>query len=183
MIINGYGVMGFHDPHAIRPLVYGKRDNGNGLEFMLASESIALDALGFELLGDVGPGEVIYFDREGQIHREQCAKMVSHSPCIFEYIYLVRPDSIMDNVPVYQAWPGMDKSLVKKILREQLDHDIDVIIPILDTSRNAAHGFSPGFKNSLFGRVCEKSLYWANLYYAGSSYASAEFNTFKIKCN
>lgn len=162
MIINGYGIVGFRDPHAIRPLAYGKRDNGSGPEFMLASESIALDALGFELLGNVGPGEVIYFDREGQIHREQCAKTVSYSPCIFEYIYLARPDSIMDNVPVYQARTGMGKSLAEKILRERFDHGIDVVIPVPDTSRNAAHAlaqvlkipYSEGFvKNRYIGRT------------------------------
>ncbi|WP_264435418.1 amidophosphoribosyltransferase [Coxiella endosymbiont of Dermacentor marginatus] len=162
MIINGYGVVSFRDPHIIRPLVYGKRDNESGPEFMLASESIALDALGFELLGDVGPGEVIYFDREGQIYREQCAKKVSRSPCIFEYTYLARPDSIMDNVPVYQARAGMGRSLAEKILRERPDHDIDVVIPIPDTSRNAAHAlsqvlsipYSEGFiKNRYIGRT------------------------------
>lgn len=162
MIINGYGMVGFRDPYAIRPLVYGKRDIGSGLEFMLASESIALDALGFELLGDVGPGEVIYFDRAGQVYREQCAKTVSYSPCIFEYIYLARPDSIMDNVPVYQARAGMGKSLAEKILRERPDHDIDVVIPIPDTSRSAAYAlaqvlkipYSEGFvKNRYIGRT------------------------------
>lgn len=162
MIINGYGIVGFRDPHAIRPLLYGKRDNGSGPEFMLASESIALDALGFELIGNVGPGEVIYFNREGQIHQEQCAKTISYSPCIFEYIYLARPDSIMDNVPVYQARVGMGKSLAEKILRERFHHGIDVVIPVPDTSRHAAHAlaqvlqipYSEGFvKNRYIGRT------------------------------
>ncbi|AIT63039.1 amidophosphoribosyltransferase [Coxiella burnetii] len=162
MIITGYGVIGFRDPHAMRPLVYGRRDNGNGPEYMLASESIALDALGFELIDDVGPGEVIYFDREGSVHRERCAKQVSHSPCIFEYIYLARPDSIIDGVPVYQARSGMGESLAQKILRERPDHGIDVVIPIPDTSRNAAQAlaraldvpYSEGFvKNRYIGRT------------------------------
>ena len=142
MIINGYGIVSFRDPYVIRPLVYGKRDNGSGSEFMLASESVALDLLGFELLGDVGPGEVIYFDQKGHIYQEQCAKKVSRSPCIFEYTYLARPDSIMDNVPVYQARAGMGKRLAEKILRKRPDHDIDVVMPIPDTSRNAAHTLS-----------------------------------------
>lgn len=162
MLITGYGLLGFRDPHAIRPLVYGKRDNGNGLEYILASESIVLDVLGFELIDDVGPGEVIYFDFNRNVHRQQCAKLISHSPCIFEYIYLARPDSIMDGVSIYQARVGMGISLAKKILRERPNHDIDVIIPIPDTSRNAAYAlahslrapYSEGFvKNCYIGRT------------------------------
>ena len=162
ILITGYGLLGFRDPHAIRPLVYGKRNNGNGPEYMFASESIALDVLGFELIGDVGPGEVIYFDFYGNMHRQQCARSISHSPCIFEYIYLARPDSIMDGVSIYQARAGMGISLAKKILRERPDHDIDVIIPIPDTSQNAAHAlahslqtpYSEGFvKNRYIGRT------------------------------
>ena len=162
MLITGYGLLGFRDPHAIRPLVYGKRDNGNGLEYILASESIALDVLGFELVDDIGPGEVIYFDPDGNVHRQQCAKSISHSPCIFEYIYLARPDSIMDGVPIYQARAGMGISLAKKILRERPHHDIDVVMPIPETSRNAAHAlayslrtpYSEGFvKNRYIGRT------------------------------
>lgn len=162
MLITGYGLIGFRDPHAIRPLVYGKRDNDNGPEYMFASESIALDVLGFQLIDDVGPGEVIYFDSDRNIHRRQCAKLIGHSPCIFEYIYLARPDSIMDGVSIYQARAGMGISLAKKILRERPDHDIDVIIPIPDTSRNAAYAlahslqtpYSEGFvKNRYIGRT------------------------------
>ncbi|QHG92559.1 amidophosphoribosyltransferase [Coxiella endosymbiont of Amblyomma sculptum] len=162
LIINGYGIVGFRDPNAIRPLIYGKRENGSTSEFILASESIALDALGFEFLNDVNPGEVIYFDRHGQIHRKQCARKVNLSPCIFEYTYLARPDSIMDSIPVYQARASMGKRLAKKILQERPNHGIDVIIPIPDTSRNAAHAlaqvlevpYSEGFvKNRYIGRT------------------------------
>ena len=162
MLITGYGLLGFRDPHAIRPLVYGKRNNGSGPEYMFASESTALDVLGFELIDDVGPGEVIYFDSNGNMHRQQCARSISHSPCIFEYIYLARPDSIMDGASIYQARIGMGISLAKKILRERPDHDIDVIIPVPDTSQNAAHAlanslrtpYSEGFvKNRYIGRT------------------------------
>ena len=162
MIITGYGIVGFRDPHAIRPLVYGRRDNGNGPEYMLASESIALDALGFELIDNVKPGEVIYFDCERKVHRKQCAKQVSYSPCIFEYIYLARPDSILDGIPVHQVRASMGESLARKILLERPNHSIDVVIPIPDTSRNAAQAlarvlnvpYSEGFvKNRYIGRT------------------------------
>ncbi len=162
MIINGYGMVGFRDPHGIRPLVYGKRETEHGVEYMLASESIALDALGFQLEGDVAPGEAIYFDNDGGVHRHQCVKNPSLSPCIFEFIYLSRPDSILDNVSIYQARLAMGKALADKILSLRPDHDIDVVIPIPDTSRTAALplaqrlgvNFSEGFvKNRYIGRT------------------------------
>lgn len=162
MIITDYGVVGFRDPYGIRPLVYGKREGDNGLEYMLASESIALNALGFKLEGDLAPGEAIYFDRYGRMHRHQCVTKTMHSPCIFEFIYLARPDSIIDGIPVYQARMGMGLSLANKILREKPNHDIDVVIPIPDTSRTAAWTlaqrlnvpYSEGFvKNRYIGRT------------------------------
>lgn len=162
LMINGCGIVGFRDPHAIRPLVYGKREGEHGPEYMFASESIALDALGFELIADVGPGEVVYFDQHRQMHRQQCAKKVTHSPCIFEYIYLARPDSVIDKIPVYQARFNMGKNLADKISREWPDVDIDVVIPIPDTSRISALAlaqrlgvsYSEGFvKNRYIGRT------------------------------
>lgn len=162
MMINGYGIVGFRDANAIRPLVYGKRETEQGTEYMLASESIALDALGFELMDDVGPGEVIYFDREGNIHKQQCAKKINRSPCVFEYIYLARPDSIIDRIPIYQARLAMGRNLAKKILRDHPNHDIDIVIPIPDTSRTSALAlsqelnvpYSEGFvKNRYIGRT------------------------------
>ena len=162
MIVNGYGVLGFRDPDGIRPLVYGKRVGPDGLEYMFASESIALDALGFELIADVGPGEVIYVDREGGVYQDHCVAEMSRSPCLFEYIYLARPDSIIDNIPVYQARLGMGDKLACKILRETPNHDIDVVIPIPDTSRTSAFAlaqrlgvpYSEGFvKNRYIGRT------------------------------
>ncbi len=138
MVIHNYGVVAFRDPHGIRPLVYGKRETEHGDEYMIASESIALDALGFKMVRDVAPGEAIYFDKAGKIHKMQCVKGQQHTPCIFEYIYLARPDSVIDNISVYQARVGMGKTLAQKIKRTRPDHDIDVVIPVPDTSRIAA---------------------------------------------
>jgi amidophosphoribosyltransferase len=138
-MIVGHGMLGFRDPNAIRPLVLGRRLASDGRsEWMLASESVALDALGFELEGDLGPGEAVFVDLEGRLHREQCADHPRRTPCIFEYVYFARPDSIIDNISVYRARLRMGERLAEKILRERPDHDIDVVIPIPDTSRTSA---------------------------------------------
>ena len=138
VMITGYGVLAFRDPYGIRPLVYGKRETGNGIEYMAASESVALDVLGFELIGDVKPGEAVFFGLDGSMHTRQCADKPVYSPCIFEYVYLARPDSIIDNVSVYKARLRMGEKLARKIQRIRPDHDIDVVIPIPDTSRTSA---------------------------------------------
>jgi amidophosphoribosyltransferase len=137
-MITGHGVIAFRDPHGIRPLVYGKRETPRGVEYMTASESVALDVLGFELVDDVAPGEAVFITTDGQIHKRQCAENPALSPCIFEFVYLARPDSIIDNVSVYKARLRMGEKLAKKILRVRPDHDIDVVIPIPDTSRTSA---------------------------------------------
>jgi amidophosphoribosyltransferase len=137
-MITGYGVVAFRDPHGIRPLVYGRRDTDTGPEFMAASESVALDSLGFELIGDVRPGEAVFMSQDGTLVTRQCDEDPHCSPCIFEHVYLARPDSIMDNVSVYKARLRMGEKLAEKIRRERPDHDIDVVIPIPDTSRTAA---------------------------------------------
>ena len=137
-MITGYGILAFRDPFGIRPLVYGKKETSAGTEYMAASESVALDVLGFDLLGDVAPGEAIFISLDGQIYRRQCAENPVMSPCIFEYVYLARPDSIIDNVSVYKARLRMGEKLANKILRVWPDHDIDVVIPIPDTSRTSA---------------------------------------------
>ncbi|MCH9644621.1 MAG: amidophosphoribosyltransferase [Gammaproteobacteria bacterium] len=161
-MIHGYGLLAFRDPYGIRPLVYGKRETDSGPEYMIASETIALDVLGYKLLGDVAPGEAIFIDLAGELHRHQCVPMQSHSPCIFEYIYLARPDSVIDHIPVYKARINMGKRLADKIKREKKDHDIDVVIPIPDTSRTSALAlaqalgvdYSEGFvKNRYIGRT------------------------------
>jgi amidophosphoribosyltransferase len=137
VLINGYGLVGFRDPFGIRPVVYGRREGAQGPEYMIASESVALSSLGFELVGDVAPGETVYITLDGKVHVRQCAQNAMHSPCIFEYVYLARPDSVMDDVYVYKARLRMGEALARKILREWPEHDIDVVIPIPDTSRVA----------------------------------------------
>ncbi|HLU62082.1 MAG TPA: amidophosphoribosyltransferase [Gammaproteobacteria bacterium] len=136
--INGYGIVGFRDPWGIRPLVLGKRETERGPEYMLASESVALDALDFELVRDVAPGEAVVIDLDGNLHAQQCHEAPKYSPCIFEYVYFARPDSIIDGISVYKARLRMGEKLAEKILRERPDHDIDVVIPIPDTSRTSA---------------------------------------------
>jgi len=137
-MIVGKGVLAFRDPFGIRPVVYGERESANGTEYMIASESVALQVQGFELVRDLHPGEAIFVEENGSFHSRQCADDPKLVPCIFEYVYFARPDSIMDDVSVYKARLRMGQKLVKKILRERPDHDIDVVIPIPDTSRSTA---------------------------------------------
>ena len=137
-MIVGHGLLGFRDPHGIRPLVLGKRDSAQGPEYMLASESVALDMLGFERLRDVSPGEAVFIDEHGRFYSHQCAPMTKHTPCISEYVYFARPDSIIDNISVHKARLRMGDLLAEKIRRIWPDNDIDVVIPIPDTSRTAA---------------------------------------------
>lgn len=137
-MITGYGVVGFRDPHGIRPIVFGKRQGEHGMEYMIASESVAFDGLGFELVRDVEPGEAVFVDMDGNLHTQQCAANPVYSPCLFEYVYLARPDSIIDNVSVYKARLRMGEKLADKILQVFPQHDIDVVIPVPDTSRTSA---------------------------------------------
>jgi amidophosphoribosyltransferase len=137
-MIVGFGILAFRDPFGIRPLVYGTRETADGLEHMIASESVALDVLGFDLVRDVGPGEAVFIDMNGTVHWRQCAEKVRHAPCIFEFVYLARPDSMMDGIAVHKTRLRMGERLARKLMREWPDHDIDVVIPIPDTSRTAA---------------------------------------------
>ena len=137
-MIVGKGVLAFRDPNGIRPVVYGQRERDGRTEYMVASESVALQSQGFELVRDLKPGEAIFIEENGALHLRQCAEKTQLVPCIFEFVYFARPDSIMDNISVYKARLRMGKKLVKKILREHPDHDIDVVIPIPDTSRTSA---------------------------------------------
>ncbi len=161
-MIVGYGIIGFRDKFGIRPLVFGKRKTRKGFEYMLASESVALDAQGFQLVRDVAPGEAIYIDIEGNVHSQHCADDSKLTPCIFEHVYFARPDSRIDGVSVYSSRLKMGEKLAKKIMRERPDHGIDVVIPIPDTSRTAAVElanalgvkFREGFvKNRYIGRT------------------------------
>jgi amidophosphoribosyltransferase len=137
-MIMGHGIVGFRDPNGIRPLVWGKRETPTGTEYMVASESVALDALGFNLVDDIAAGQALYIPFEGGVHAEQCADAPKLTPCIFEHVYLARPDSIIDKISVYKARLRMGQKLGQKIKRTWSDHDIDVVIPIPDTSRTAA---------------------------------------------
>ncbi len=134
----GLGLVAFRDPHGIRPLVLGKRETEQGDEYAVASESVALDILGFQRLRDVAPGEAVVITARGELFSEVCAPKEKHTPCIFEYVYFARPDSMMDDVSVHKARMRMGVKLGEKILRLRPDHDIDTVIPIPDTSRDAA---------------------------------------------
>ncbi len=137
-MITGYGIVAFRDPMGIRPVVYGERDTPQGKEYMVASESVALDASGFKMVRDLHPGEAIYFSQEGEVSMRRCSAKTVATPCLFEYVYLARPDSIIDGISVYKSRLRQGELLAEKVLRERPDHDIDVVIPIPDTSRTAA---------------------------------------------
>ena len=161
-LINGHGILGFRDPCGIRPICIGQRKTEQGVEYMISSESVALDCAGFVLIGDLAPGEAAFIDNEGHLHRKLCAGEQEAHPCLFEYVYLSRPDSVIDGVSVYQARINMGRKLADRILREMPNHDIDVVIPIPDTSRTSALEvaqklgvlFREGFiKNRYIGRT------------------------------
>jgi amidophosphoribosyltransferase len=141
-MIANYGVIGFRDPNGIRPLVFGSRDTAKGIEYMMASESVALDVLGFKLIRDVAPGEAVYITQDGDVHTRQCADNPRLSPCIFEHVYFARPDSIMDGVSVYRARLRQGERLAAKVHQLRPNHDIDVIVPIPDSSRVAAQAMA-----------------------------------------
>jgi len=134
-MIAGYGVLAFRDPYGIRPAVIGYNETDAGTEYMVASESVALDALGFRILRDIAPGEAIFIDEDGRFHSQQCVSHASLNPCIFEYVYLARPDSLIDGASVYEARLNMGEKLSQKIRRQYAHLDIDVVIPIPDSSR------------------------------------------------
>ncbi len=133
------GIVGFRDPYGIRPLVYGKRETEKGTDYMIASESVALVTQGYEIIRDLEPGEAIFITDHGDVYTKQCAEKPVYNTCIFEYVYFARPDSIIDNVFVHKARMRMGHNLAEKVQQEWKDHDIDVIIPIPDTSRTSAH--------------------------------------------
>lgn len=137
-MIAGYGLLAFRDPYGIRPLVVGMAKTAKGPEYMIASESVALDTLGFERLRDVAPGEAIFIDFDGNFYSRQCADNPRLNPCIFEFVYLARPDSVIDGISVYETRMRMGTSLAEKIKRDHSDLDIDVVIPIPDSSRPSA---------------------------------------------
>lgn len=161
-MIPGFGVIAFRDPNGIRPLVFGVRESARGPEMMVASESVALDTLDFDRVRDVDPGEAILFTEDGKLHTRQCAENWQRSPCIFEFVYFARPDSIIDDIFVHKARLRMGKKLARKIERVLGKDKIDVVIPIPDTSRTSAMSlaheldvrFTEGFiKNRYIGRT------------------------------
>ncbi len=161
-MIAGYGLLAFRDPHGIRPLVVGSHQTEAGVEYLIASESVALDTLGFKFLRDIAPGEAVFIDLNSNFHNQQCAEHTELTPCIFEYVYFARPDSVMDGISVYATRLFMGEFLAEKIRREWKDHDIDVVIPIPDSSRPSALQlanhlgipFREGFvKNRYIGRT------------------------------
>jgi len=162
VMITGYGVLAFRDPNGIRPVCYGKREVEGGSEYMIASESVALGALGFDLVRDIEPGEAVYVENDGSLYTEQCAENSKLTPCIFEHVYFARPDSIIDKISVYKARLRMGETLAQKVKRLRPENDIDVVIPIPDTSRTSAMQlayelgvkFREGFiKNRYIGRT------------------------------
>ena len=137
-MIPGYGVFGFRDPNGIRPLILGERTTKKGTKYMLTSESVALTALGYKITRDVKPGEAVVIDREGNVHSQQCSDSSTLSPCIFEFVYFARPDSIIDNISVYKSRLRMGEKLAEKIKSKWSEEIIDVVMPVPDTSRTAA---------------------------------------------
>jgi len=137
-VIVGHGLVAFRDPNGIRPMALGSRKTADGIERMVASESVALDVLGFDMERDVAPGEAVYVELDGTMHTQQCCEDSRHSPCIFEYVYFARPDSIIENISVYKARLRMGERLAAQIQKQWPDHDIDVVIPVPDTSRTSA---------------------------------------------
>ena len=138
-MIAGFGIFGFRDPLGIRPLILGKRIRSLGcVEYMMASESVALTALGYKIERDVAPGEAIIITENGEIFSKICAKNTSYNPCIFEFVYFARPDSIIDNISVYKTRLRMGVALAKSIKKTWINEKIDVVMPIPDTSRTSA---------------------------------------------
>ena len=137
-LISGYGLLAFRDPNGIRPLVFGKREIEGDSEWIVASESVAITALGFEVVRDVEPGEAIFISSSGHLFTRKCSEPRVHSPCIFEYVYFARPDSVIDGISVYNARLNQGKRLAERILEQWPDHDIDAVIPVPDSGRIAA---------------------------------------------
>ena len=137
-LIIGFGIVAFRDPNGIRPLVLGERESDGRKDYMVASESVALDALQFNRVRDLRPGECLFIENDGVLNARDYPGEVRHTPCIFEYVYFARPDSILDDLSVYKTRLRMGEQLAGKVVRDFPDHDIDVVIPIPDTSSTSA---------------------------------------------
>jgi amidophosphoribosyltransferase len=137
-LIAGHGLLAFRDPFGIRPLCLGEGVGPEGREVMVASESVAIEGTGHKVIRDVAPGEALFIDLEGTVHARQCAENPSLNPCMFEYVYLARPDSVMDGISVYQARLNMGETLAKRLVSTIPPNEIDVVIPIPESSRPSA---------------------------------------------
>jgi len=137
-LIAGYGLLAFRDPFGIRPLIYGTAETPEGTSVIVASESVALEGTGHQVVRDVAPGEALFIDPEGTVHARQCAENPTLNPCIFEYVYLARPDSVIDGISVYQARLNMGETLAQRLISTMPPSDIDVVIPIPESSRPSA---------------------------------------------
>jgi len=137
-LIAGHGLLAFRDPFGIRPLCYGEGQGPEGREVMVASESVAIEGTGHKVVRDVAPGEALFIDLEGRVHTQQCAEHPTLNPCMFEFVYLARPDSIMDGISVYQARLNMGETLAQRLISTIRPNEIDVVIPIPESSRPSA---------------------------------------------
>ena len=141
-LIAGYGLLAFRDPYGIRPLVYGVCDlpaeDGGGQQVIVASETVALEGTGHTTVRDVAPGEAVFIDLAGRVHAEQCAETPALHPCMFEFVYLARPDSVIDGISVYQARLNLGQSLAQRVINSIPPNEIDVVIPIPESSRPSA---------------------------------------------
>jgi amidophosphoribosyltransferase len=137
-LIAGHGLLAFRDPFGIRPLCFGEGMTPAGREVMIASESVALEGTGHKLARDVAPGEAIFVDLEGRVHSHQCADHPKLNPCIFEFVYLARPDSVLDGISVYQARLNLGETLAQRLISTMPPNEIDVVIPIPESSRPSA---------------------------------------------
>lgn len=137
-LIAGYGLLAFRDPFGIRPLIYGTADTAEGPSVIVASESVALEGTGHQVVRDVAPGEALFIDPNGNVHARQCAENPTLNPCMFEFVYLARPDSVIDGISVYQARLNLGVTLAQRLISTIVPSDIDVVIPIPESSRPSA---------------------------------------------
>ena len=165
-MIAGYGMLAFRDPYGIRPLIIGRNEQMGGTEYIVASESVAIEPLGFRVLRDVAPGEAIFVDNTGAFHARQCAQNPTLNPCIFEFVYLARPDSVIDGTSVYETRLNMGGALAEKIRGMPEAQDIDVVIPIPDSSRPSALRAREPARHPVPRRLRQEPLHRAHVHHA-----------------
>lgn len=173
-MIAGHGLLAFRDPYGIRPLVLGRRQTGMvGDDWVVASESLVLEAAGYEIVRDVAPGEAIFITPEGELFSRQCARNPRLVPCSFEYVYLARPDSIMNGISVYDARLRLGNRLADTIAEHMPLGDVDVVMPIPDSSRPAAMQVAQKLASSI-ARLLQEPLCRTHVHHARSGAAQAE---------